>query len=79
MEEFYSIEARMTAKSEWENQKFKAQDPFLQNYYMDQLRSAKFCSPSLKEFEINYLIVKQLPARTREVLATIDYMDTSKI
>lgn len=79
LEEFYSIEARMVAKSEWENRRFKGNDNSLQEYYISQLRDAKFCLSALKEFEINYLIVKQLPQRAREVLATIDYLDTSKI
>ncbi|XP_043460899.1 uncharacterized protein LOC122497698 [Leptopilina heterotoma] len=79
LEEFYSIEARMVAKSKWENRRFKDSDQSLQAYYVEQLRDAKFCLTSLQEYEVNYLIVKQLPQRAREVLATIDYMDTSKI
>lgn len=79
LEEFYSIEARMVAKSEWENRRYKASDRSLEEYYIEQLREVKFCLLTLKEYEINYLIMKQLPHRAREVLATIDYFDTSKI
>lgn len=79
LEEFYSIEARMVAKSKWENRRFESIDNSLQEYYIEQVRDAKFCSTSLQEYEVNYLIVKQLPQRAREVLVTIDYMDTSKI
>lgn len=79
LEEFYSIEARMNAKSEWENRRFLISDGSLQAYYTEQLRGAKFCLSTLAEYEINYLIVKQLPQRAREALVTIDYNDTSKI
>lgn len=79
LEEFYSIDVRMNAKYEWENRRFQVNDGSLQAYYTEQLRVAKFCLSSLAEYEINYLIVKQLPQRAREVLATIDYSDTSKI
>lgn len=79
LEEFYSIEARMSAKTEWESRRFLSSDRSLQVYYVEQLHEAKFCLSSLNEYEINYLIIKQLPQRAREVLATIDYRDTSKI
>lgn len=79
LEEFYSIEARMLAKYEWENRRFKETDRSLQSYYMEQLSRPKFCLSSFKEYEINYLSLKQLPQRTKEVLATIDYNDTSRI
>lgn len=79
LEEFYSIEARMYAKSEWENRRFQNREGSLQSYYTEQLRGAKFYLSTLAEYEINYLIVKQFPQRAREVLATIDYSDTSKI
>lgn len=79
LDEFYSIEARMVAKSQWENRRFKDSDASLQGYYIEQIRDAKFCLTSLQEYEINYLIIKQLPQRAREVLATIDYLNTAKI
>ncbi|XP_043481228.1 uncharacterized protein LOC122510544 isoform X2 [Leptopilina heterotoma] len=79
LEEFYSIEARMMAKSEWESRRYKSNENSLQGYYVEQLSRAKFCLSSLKEFEVNYLIIKQLPQRVREVLSTIDYNDTSRI
>ena len=79
LSEFYSIEARMSAKSDWESSRFKMQDRSLQSYFVEQVRMARFCLTSLQEYEINYLIVKQLPQRAREVLATIAYADTVKI
>lgn len=79
LDEFYSVEARMLAKSIWENRRFQLNDRSLQDYYTEQFRNAKFCLSSLEEYEVNYLIVKQLPQRAREVLATIDYKDTAKI
>lgn len=79
LEEFYSIEARMNVKSEWENRRLRECDISLQGYYTEQLRDFKYCLSSLAEYEKNFLIVKQLPQRAREVLATIDYNKTSKI
>lgn len=79
LDEFYSVEARMVAKSTWKNRRCQSNEQSLQDYYTEQLRTAKFCLSSLKEYEINYLIIRQLPQRAREVLATIDYMDTAKI
>lgn len=69
----------MVAKSAWENRRFQSTDRSLQDYFTEQMRNAKFCLSFLQEYEINYLIVKQLPQRAREVLATIDYIDTAKI
>lgn len=67
LKEFYSIEAIMVAQSKWENRRFEDSDQSLQAYHVEQFRDAKFCLTSLQEYEVNYLIVKQLPQRAREV------------
>lgn len=79
LDEFYSIEARIVAKSQWENHRLKDSDSSLQEYYIEQISHAKFCLTSLQEYDIHYLIIKQLLQRAREVLATIDYLNTAKI
>ena len=43
------------------------------------LRLARFCLPAASESDINYIIIQQLPQRAREVLATLEYAETSKI
>ena len=76
LEEFYLIEARMSAKFDWENSKIKTQDRSLQNHFVGQRRTAKYSVPAMAEYKIHYLIIKHLPQPAREVLATIDYTDT---
>ena len=69
----------MKAKATWENCRFRASDESLQAYFIEQLRLARLCLPSASASDINYIIIQQLPQRAREVLATIEYAETSKI
>ena len=79
LKEFYSVEARVQAKAEWDSRRFKVTDGTLLEYFTDQRRIAKYFKPSLDAYEGNYGIIKQLPQRARDALAVIDYADTELI
>lgn len=73
-EEFYSLEARMKFKTEWAAKKFKPNtDRSLREYFLEQTRAAKYITPRLDDYEINYTIIKQFPQRVRDALSTVDY------
>ena len=78
LSEFYSIEARMKIKTEWGSRKFRSQDRSLVEYFNEQVRMTKYISPRLDDYEVNYTIIKQLPQRARDALATADYAQTPR-
>ena len=67
LNEFHSVEARTRAKSERANRKFGNQDRSLYEYFVDQVRAAKYFSPRLDPYEVNYTIAKQLPRQARDI------------
>ena len=79
LEEFFSLEARIKAEMEWTTRKFSTADKSLQEYFIEQKRNAKFVAPRSEESEINFKIIRQLPSRARDILATIDFSNTEKI
>lgn len=79
LKEFFSLEARMQVKSEWENKRFNSSNKSLQMYYNQQLKVAKFTVPKMEQYEINFIIISQLPPHVRDILSTIDYTDSDRI
>lgn len=43
------------------------------------MKAPKYFAPEMDRYDINYTIIKQLPVRVKDILATIDYKDTDKI
>lgn len=79
LKEYFSIEARMQAKKEWEDRRFHKSDMSLQAYYNLQIKSAKVKVPRMEAYEINFIIIGQFPLRVRDILSTIDYADSERI
>lgn len=79
LDKFFSLEARMKVKAEWENRKYRAQDKSFQAYYNEQIKLAKFSVPKMEPHEVNFIIINQLPQRVRDILSTIEYKDSLKI
>ncbi|XP_031779488.2 uncharacterized protein LOC116416172 [Nasonia vitripennis] len=79
-DEFYSLEARMKFKTEWAAKKFKpGSNHCLREYFLEQTRAAKYITPRMDDYEINYTIIKQLPQRVRDALSTVDYLKSDLI
>ena len=77
--EFYSLESRIKFKSEWSCRKFKAANRSLREYFNEQVRDAKYITPRLDDYEVYFTIIKQLPQRARDTLATVEYTDADRI
>ncbi|XP_046614681.1 uncharacterized protein LOC124302493 [Neodiprion virginianus] len=79
LEKFYSIPIQVKAKNRWSSRKYKSQDGSLQMYFFKQIVEAKYFTPKLDVFEVNYTIIQQLPNRIRDILATVNFSDTKQI
>ena len=79
LNEFHSVEARTRAKSEWASRKFRNQDRSLYEYFVDQVRAAKYFTPRLDPYEVNYTIAKQLPRHARDILAVVNFAETDRV
>ncbi|XP_024946815.1 uncharacterized protein LOC112495254 [Cephus cinctus] len=75
--EFYSIPVRIRIKTRWQERRYKLSDGSILAYFYDQVRAAQYLCPRLGVYEMHYTIVQQLPMRVREILATVDYADTT--
>ena len=71
--------ARAEVKNNWSTRKFKASDGTLLEYFTEQKSVAKYFTPSMDNYEVNYYIIKQMRLQAREVLAVVDYTDTERI
>ena len=78
---FYSIDARIQAKRNWTTRRFRVTDKSLYEYFIEQVKAPTYIAPDMDTYEINYTVtvIKQLPARVQDFLATIDFNDTEKI
>lgn len=79
LNEFYSIPIRVLFKNRWLERRCNANDESLQTYYYRQLRDARYFSPRLTAYEINYNIIQQYPVWIREALATVDFNNETLI
>ncbi|XP_048514039.1 uncharacterized protein LOC125501687 isoform X2 [Athalia rosae] len=77
--EFYSVQYQVKAKNRWSSRRYKSQDGELRSYFRRQSKEAKYFEPALSTYEINYAVVQQLPARIRDLLATIDFNNSELI
>ncbi|XP_048511045.1 uncharacterized protein LOC125500905 [Athalia rosae] len=77
--EFYSVQYQVKAKNRWSSRRYKSQDGELRSYFRRQSEEAKYFEPALSTYEINYAVVQQLPARIRDLLATIDFNNSELI
>lgn len=70
----------MKFKTEWSARKFKpGSNLCLREYFLEQTRAAKYITPRMDDYEINYTIIKQLPQRVRDALSTVDYLKSDVI
>lgn len=79
LEKFYSIPIQIKAKGKWSSKRYQKQDGSLQTYFFKQVREAKYFTPKLSQFEINYTIIQQLPWRIRDALATVNMNDLKSV
>lgn len=77
--EFFSIPVRVNIKSAWLARRFEGSSCNLQTYFINQVREAQYFIPRLDDYELYYTIIQQMPMRTRESLATVDYSNFDKI
>lgn len=76
---FFSIPIQIKLKQKWQEKQYKEENEALEIFFLEQLRTAKYFEPKMPDFEINFIIAKQLPWRAREALAGADFENTQTI
>jgi len=77
--EFFSIEQQVELRNKWNNRKYKYADGSLKSYFLKAKTEATYIMKGTGEYEINYIIVNQLPLNVRKMLATINYNESKAI
>ena len=79
LEEFYSIPIKVKIESNWLAKRFDPTRGNLQSYFLQQIKEAQYFLPKMESYEVNFIIVQQMPIRVREALVTVDYSSMDKV
>lgn len=77
--EFFSIEIKTRAKDAWRNRKYLSAEGSLLSFFYKQKSEIDNIDPTMQEYEINYIISKQLPIDVQIGLSAIDLKETKKM
>lgn len=70
--EFFSIEQQIELRNKWNNRKYRQVEGSLKTYFLKAKTEASYLMQNTGEYEINHIIISQLPINVRKILVTIN-------
>lgn len=77
--EFFSIEFRTEMTNAWRDRRFCKKDGTFVNFFHEQTRQACYLEPPMSDYARNFSIVRQLPKRVQDAMASVDLLDKKRI
>ena len=79
LDEFYSIPVRANRKKRWLSKVYDPEKSSYQSFFYSQLRESEYFIPRLTPYEVNYIIVTQLPNYVMSSLALVNFENSNAV